>query len=304
MKLDTEIDLDLFDPMAYLDARGVDYTSSGSKNVSTGWIGTTCRWCGDRTNHLGINLTSKKISCFKCGKKGNVLTLVMAVDNCSFNTAKRTVLEFSTVDFAYLVRKERLHAQNTLFPTGIQDKFLPMQDQFLLKRRYDREFLQKKYDIMPMGPTLDDWKFRIIIPVYEKHQLVTYVGRDVTGKLEIPYKNAPIEKSVIQAKHSLYNFDSIRDTAIVVEGIMDVWRIGNGAVCSFGTQYTKEQILKLVGLKRIFVLYDADAPAEADRLSFDLTAVCRNVEVILLDEGDPDNLHEDDVWALRRELGL
>jgi DNA primase len=126
---------------------------------------------------------------------------------------------------------------------------LPIHEKFLTKRRYDFEKIQRKYDLLGVGPTLDDWKFRLIIPVYMNHQLVTYVGRDTTGKSEIPYRNAPIEKSIIQSKHCLYNLDTVKDTVIVVEGILDCWRIGSSAVATFGTQVTREQILLLNVIK-------------------------------------------------------
>lgn len=34
-----EVDLELFDVIDFLEDRGVDYTTAGTKNVSAGWIG-------------------------------------------------------------------------------------------------------------------------------------------------------------------------------------------------------------------------------------------------------------------------
>jgi hypothetical protein len=44
------------------------------------------------------------------------------------------------------------------------------------------------------------------------------------------------------SKETLYNLDNAKDgTAIVVEGPIDVWRIGDGAVATFGVIYTQKQ---------------------------------------------------------------
>jgi len=299
-----DLDIELFDIIDYLEDRGVDYNTAGSRNVSVGWIGLSCPFCGDRSTHLGVNLESKMFSCFRCGKKGSSISLVQALDNCSFHKAKAVVDQFITRDFSSYKRKERIHASATKLPSNTSENFLPVHDKFISSRRYDREFLQRKYDILAVGPTCDDWKFRIIIPVYYNHELVTYVGRDCTGKLEVPYKNCPQEQCILQAKHTLYNLDSIQDEVILVEGILDAWRIGTKAVATFGTQVTDEQIALLARkqIKKAFVLFDSDASDKADKLAHSISSVVPSVDVITLSDGDPDSLTEDEVWELKREL--
>lgn len=304
MKKENNVDLELFDIIEYLDDRGIDYATAGHKNVSVGWIGLSCPFCGDKSTHLGINLESKMFSCFRCGKKGGSVSLVQQFDNCSYSRAIGVVSTFVIRDFSHIKRKERTHASVTMLPNNTSSNFLPIHDKFLTSRKYDRSFLERKYDIMAVGPTCDDWKFRIVIPVYLNHELVTYVARDTTGKLEVPYKNCPIELCIRQAKHCLYGLDEAKDEIILVEGILDAWRIGTKAVATFGTQVTDEQIL-LLGekkIKRAFVLFDADATKKAESLAYSISSVVPNVEVIQLSEGDPDNLTEDEVWELKRDL--
>lgn len=299
-----DVDIELFDVVEYLEDRGVDYTTAGTKNVSAGWIGITCPFCGDRSNHLGISLETNLISCFKCAKKGSVLHLIQEIDRCSYNRALDVLNKFVLRDFAHLVKKERKSADVTLLPSGTSDNFLPIHERFIKSRRYDREFLQRRYDIMAIGPTCDDWKFRIVIPVYLNHELVTFVARDCTGKAEVKYKNAPIEKSKLQAKHCLYGIDQVKDTVILVEGILDAWRIGSGAVATFGTQVTDEQIHLLAQkqIKRAIVLFDQDASSKGESLAYSISSVVQHVDCIALTEGDPDDLSEDEVWTLKKEI--
>lgn len=305
MAITDQADLDFFDVQEYLSERGYTYVSEG-KNVSAGWLGINCPYCHDKSNHMGINLQSLTISCWKCGKRGNVLSLVMIIDGCSFNRAKDIITKFPLKEFSHLVRPKRTPAEKTMFPSGTSETLLPIHEKFLVSRGYDPVIIQRKYDVMGVGPTLDDWKFRLLIPVYMNQTLQTYVGRDTTSKAEVKYQNAPIEKSVLQAKSSIYNLDNSKNYAIIVEGILDAWRIGDGAIATFGTQYTIDQlhIIATKKYEKVFVLYDSDALDMAHKLASSLTSVVPFVEVLELEEGDPDNLSPDDVWNLKRDLGF
>jgi DNA primase len=311
MAIDDRIDLDFFDVKSYLDDKGYAYANPGDKNVSIGWIGINCPFCRDKSNHMGVNMSSMTISCWKCNKQGTVLALVMRLDSCSFHYAKDNILpKYLLREFAHLSAPKRKHSDKVKYPSGIVKELMPVHTKFIESRRYDPEYVQRKYDVVGVGPTMDDWKFRLIIPVYHNRELITYVGRDTTGKLEVPYRNCPIEKCITQAKESLYNLDFAGDTVILVEGIFDSWRIGDGAVCTFGTKYTDSQLLLLKGRKRVFVMFDGredddgEAIGYAHNLAADLSGIVSDIEVLELDSGDPDGLSDDDVWYLRKDLKL
>lgn len=298
-----ELDLDLFDVQAYLDDKGIEYSHSGNKNVSSGWIGVSCIFCGDTSNHLGINLVSHKYSCFKCGTKGGLLFFISQIEKCSLNYTKKIIAQYVNKDTTRLKSPEKITSSKTMLPNNVTNNFLPLHDKFLSKRGYNRKELQRQYDIMAIGPTLDEWKFRIFIPIYYKQELVSYVGRDITGKARIPYKNSPIEKSKISVKNMLYGLDNTKDKLILVEGIFDAWRIGFGAVATLGTQVTTEQLALLQNYKKIGIMFDADATNKAVKLAHTLGSIVPEVCVFELATGDPDSiLNENDVWELKREF--
>lgn len=311
MAKNDEIDLDLFDIKEYLDSKDIPWATEG-KNISVGWIGINCPFCSDLSNHMGINMQSMLVSCWKCGKRGSIVNLIMKFEPCSFNSAKEIVPKYVLKEFGHLSAPKRKHADLTIFPGGTLDKLLSIHENYLISRGYDPIFIQKKYDILGVGPTCDDWKFRIIIPVYLNNQLITYVGRDTTNKLDIPYKNAPITKCLIQAKHTLLNIDFVEDIIGVVEGPFDAWRMGDGFVATFGTQFTKEQLLiiKNKKIKQAFFMFDGqkddngEAIKSAHKMASDVSPFIPHVEVLELDEGDPDKLTEDEVFHLRKEIGL
>jgi DNA primase len=288
-----------FDILSYLQSRGIPYSHSGN-NVSSGWIGINCQFCIDHSDHLGINLYSKAFSCFKCAETGSAIKLVSVIDGVSEKEAWGIISEFGGVTFTPV---EKQYQSKCQLPVGATKKFSQIHLDFLAKRRYDVKVISS-YDLYATGP-VGTYKHRIIFPVFMNGRMVSFTGRDVTGTSKSPYYNSSEEYSVRDVKQCLYNMDSvINDTAVVVEGPLDAWRIGEGAVATFGTKYTKEQIRLLRGMKRVFVLFDADAIPLAHKFAHDVASFVKHVEVLELSEGDPDNLNDDDVRALRKELGL
>ena len=57
-------------------------------------------------------------------------------------------------------------------------------------------------------------------------------------------------------------------------------------------------------LKRCFILFDNDAIDKAHVLASTLTSVVPEVEVLELDSGDPNDMDEDSIWNLRRDLNI
>jgi hypothetical protein len=145
---------------------------------------------------------------------------------------------------------------------------------------------------------------RIIVPIYIHRQLVSFTTRDVTGQANIPWVHGSPAHVTLSPKDCLYNIDTVQDTVIILEGASDVWRIGDGTVGTFGHKYTKKQIHLLQKVRRAFVLFDSEeeAQADAERLAYDLSSFVPDVHVYELDQGDPGDLSEDDVKAIRTEI--
>jgi DNA primase len=289
-----------FDIVKYLDSRNIWHKDHGD-NVSNGWTSINCLFCIDHSNHLGINLTSKVYTCYKCAEEGNCFKLIQEIDGVTFRNAIGIAKEFGNGVF---IPRERHFQTKLKLPDNILKELTPRHKEFLINRRYDPDYVIPKYKLLATGP-VGNFKHRIIIPVHMNERMLSFIGRDVTGQATIPYKNSPESLCIKDPKNSLYNMDSVlQSKAVVVEGIFDAWRIGDGAVATFGTKYTHEQLRLFKNLKRVFVLYDADAKTLSHKLAADLSSIVKEVKVLELDEGDPDNLTDDDVRSLRREIGL
>jgi DNA primase len=279
------------------------------KNISEGWIGVECPFCPDLdpSTHLGINPETNMMNCWRCGTKGSVLQLVRYHHKCSFSAAEKIASRFTRqidhVDTEH--RKNQAlekQSQRVLLPSESTKTLLPAHRSFLLKRGFEPDLIFRKYDLSCID-RIGKWKFRLVIPIIMNNRLVAWTTRDITGLSDRPYKNAPKVECAIPIKSCLYNIDTVKDSVIVTEGPLDVWTLGEATVCTFGIKYTRSQVHLLTRkAKKAHILFDSDAIVEASALAFDLSAHMQHVEVLELESGDPADMNEQDVRALRREI--
>jgi len=296
--------LENFDILQYFDDKGVEYFESG-KNVSRGWVNINCLWCSDPSNHLGINLTSKLLHCWSCGVKGPATMIVREIEECSWAEANTIVERYQDKTFDYLKKDIQIRSNHIMLPKEATDTLPDLHRKYLINRRFDPDYLIKKYEIKACY-NLGDWKFRLIIPIYMDRKLVCFTSRDVTGKAHTAYKHCSIEESIIPAKECLYNIDSVKDKVIIVEGPFDVWRLGDGVVCTFGLEFTWAQInlLRAKNLKEAYVLFDPEplAMKRAEALRNALSGFVPITEMIELEKGDPADMSDKLAKELKQEL--
>ncbi|MBU2395670.1 MAG: toprim domain-containing protein [Gammaproteobacteria bacterium] len=300
----------MIDAEGYFESAGIECHTAGEKNVSRGWVGIQCPFCNDHSWHLGVHLESGAFHCHRCKEKGSFAYLIKILEQCEWPQAYQKAKKFhgSTPSMnegsfvppgALFVNLDACFCVN---PWPILHK------KYLEGRNFDPDFLIRKYHLKATGNS-GEYKFRIIIPVHINKRLVTFTSRDVTGLSRARYKAASREKSILPVSSCLYNVDSVKDKALIVEGPTDVWRIGDGCVATFGTSYTQDQVSMLVrtGARRFFVMFDPEETAQqqARKLAYDLASVKSQVEILELPGGnDPGSLDYDSVLSLRREIGL
>jgi DNA primase len=301
-----------FDPLAYLQSRRVRYFTEG-KNTQGGWVSLNCPFCSDHSNHLGINLESKGISCFKCGESGKIFKLIMKLERCDFARALTIVSEFSRHTYLPPIGQERdiralsrEYGKTTkaLRPESVRSELTKPVINYLRKRRYLPRKTFKKYKLGSFGP-VGRYKYRLYIPIYLDGRLISFTTRDMTGKQKIPYLHLPRIRSAVFPKDTLYNIDNAReDTALVVEGPFDAWRFGDGAVATFGTIFTHSQVKLLSRFSRRFIMFDAEPEAQklAEELAYTVAGDGKHTEIIKIPEGDPDNITTNAVNYIKRQL--
>ena len=292
-----------FDIIRYLDSRGISYEESG-KNISRAgeWIGVQCPFCGDHSNHLGINLQSRAMSCWRCGKR-HLISLICQYEKGDMWVAERILREFQDRSAIENLNNQALKSfpEQTELPRESTKTFSSLHSHYLQSRGFDPDSTISKYDLYATH-NIGAYKFRLIIPVYFNGGLVNYTSRDITDKSNLPYKTCPDDQAVRPIKSCLYNWDTVTNTVIVVEGPLDAWKIGDGCVATFGKVVTKQQLALLIKVKRVFVMFDSDASLEAARLVANLSTVVDKVETIFLREGDPADLDDTAIQWVRDEV--
>lgn len=306
----------MFDAFKFVRDYRIDHATTGNKHCRPGWVQVHCPFCtGERDYHLGYSLKGDFWTCWRCKGKSTV-KVVRALVKCSWAEAFKIVEKYSGGS----PRRRRPEREkknpvkvdvrkSCVLPPGTRD-MNERHKQYLIKRRLDPDRLESVYHLKGTGP-VGPYNFRIIIPIEYRGRVVSYQGRDITGKSEIPYKACAMAKEVIHHKHILYGLDLTRnETCCIVEGVVDGWRLGPGAIGTFGTGYTQEQATLLYKrYKRLFLLFDPEPAAQktAKQLADYLCGMKREVIIVNLEKGegeDPGDMKQDDANALMRDMGL
>jgi|2_EtaG_2_1085320.scaffolds.fasta_scaffold00387_20 hypothetical protein len=288
-----------FNFTSFCDDEGIEYWTEG-KNVTEGWINIQCPHCNDRTNHLGFDPSTGQFNCWKCGSHSLWDTLIELHDGHPQDIVMNYQTDGTEVKHVKREKKEvgmevELPPDCTR-PSNMLASERRIYTKYLTSRGFNIAQLSTNWNIH-LGGVTGAYKFRIVIPVYYKHKIVSYVARDVTGEQDPKYLNMPN----VNLKDYLYGYDScVGDSVVVVEGITDVWRLGMGvAVATLGTQTTLAQISLLRKFKKVIILFDRgeDAQKEADKIKQTLLVLGVSVVNEHLPEGveDPADMFDDQV---------
>jgi len=267
-----------------------------------------CPFCTKRDTkyHCGIFRDMKSFHCFRCGKSGTLFLLLQQITGMSFHEYKAIIkgdknveADLTTKDkvreiFSRKITVEKPKTKPVKLPLSelITKKIVneyPVLQQFLAQRRINIETCED-YGARFTGYT-GDYPYRLIIPIANEHgQIVTWQGRDVTGKAKRKYQTA----HGVAINQFLYWTDSVfGDDIYIVEGVFDAWRLNWSAVCCFGKSLSKRQkhLLLDASVKRYIIAYDGDAKKEAMKTGQEMACLRNGIGVLDIPEGeDPDSL--------------
>lgn len=282
---------------------GVQLDTEG-KNVAVGWVQMKCFACDDPSNHLGYNLEKHFFSCWKCGTK-------------QFKPTISALLNISQYEVNELLKQYKERPQSITEtdkpkrPTILQlpNGSIALSNRhrlYLWQRDFDPDILTERYNLYGTGH-LGSYKFRIIIPVFHKGEMVSYLGRDITDKSDLRYKACTSLKEVRPHKDCLYGLDDVKgDSVVLVEGPADVWRLGQGAVAQFGMLTSIEQLKLLKRFKRRYIMLDSGENEfrQSKKLAAMLSGFSGENVVVEMDSGDPASMTQEDANALMARLGF
>jgi len=289
----------------------IGYARSG-KHKRAGWINVQCPFCAGHAGfHLGMNIDEGYSVCHRCGYH-HLDKVISVLAHVNFQMANDIRKEYSSG--IGQVREQKRHIQRPSsieFPPGIRS-LTDKARNYLDARKYDADKLVRDWGLLSTA----HWGFyknRILAPIYINNQVVSYQCRDITGKHDQKYLACFQEEEITEHQKCVYGFDSVVGRkCIVVEGITDVWRLGHGAIATFGISFTKQQARMIaINFDRVFIMYDSETQAQekADELAFLIGSSFKNpVEVVnlpfIVEEMDPGDLLQDDANNLMKEIGL
>lgn len=283
-----------------LNEYNVPTRSEGHEHCRPGWIQIDCPFCSPGWGHfrMGYNIPGNYVNCWTCGRH-SLYDTILELTGVTKGVAAR-LLRGLEVERNYTVEKKE---RGTLvIPKGVG----PMKNahrKYLKGRGFVPEDIERIWDVkgISISSTLS---WRLFIPVIYRGDVVSWTTRSIDDKHSQRYISASPEQEAIDHKTLLYGEDYCRYTVIICEGPTDVWRVGPGAVCTFGTAFSQAQLIRLSKYNKRVVCYDnsPDAQARATKLVNLLEPFSGMTYNVVLDADDPGSASDEEVEELRNRF--
>lgn len=231
-----------------------------------GWLNIDCTCApGSGKYHLGYNLSSGFLTCWRCGPKISGKTLAL-LSGKPLSVVMQLLAGVPRVHV-----KELEHIGKLVLPEGINE-LLPIHEDYLISRGYNLRKLDHWWGVRGIGLS-SRLSWRLFIPITLHGKIVSWTTRAVGKHVERRYWSASVDEEAVPHKHLLYGEEYALQTIIIHEGPMDVWKTGPGAVCTFGTEWTLKQLKRMAKYQRQVICYDntPDGHLAAERLADELS---------------------------------
>lgn len=280
-----------------LERYRVEHRKHGEHHhCSEGWVQVDCPSCSPNSGHfrLGFSLTSGAANCYVCGRQpaGSVLAALIDLP------VRQAWAILGKAEQAPVAKKIRGKLKLPTFMGELEN----VHKNYLRKRKYDPDELSEMWKLKGTGKT-SSHPWSIVIPITLNGKTVSFTTRQLHDH-GIRYKSAGPSEEEFSHKELLFGEEHCDNAVIVVEGPMDVFRIGYGAVCTFGLTYTRSQLMRLSRYYRRVICFDNSNEAQktANRLADELSIYPGETIRVELTAKDPGEAGDDEIKQLRRLL--
>lgn len=262
----------------------------------------TARFCGKNTHryHMGYNIGYGYVNCWKCGKHSLLETIVEAA-NIGTGEALRLLQQLDRGQ--HTLEQDEVKLRKLVLPKGVGE-LLPAHKRYLKERGFDWKELVSLWQVAGIGlaPTLS---WRLFIPVHLHGKTVSWITRAI-GEATTRYIGAKKEEEKVSRRTLLYGEDYVRHSVLVVEGPTDAWKVGPGAVCTFGIDYSREQVCRLAKYENRYICFDNEKQAQkqAQQLARDLAVFPGKTSNVILDAKDAGSAGKKELMELRKLVRL
>lgn len=287
------------DMATYLDRESVDWrpttgTRGDQLNIRT------CPFCGGSEHKVFMNAESGLGNCFhgSCQKKFNKFTFIKQHSGL-VGRALITHIEMFLVENGWRPVKKKsetvkISTDALKMPPSIALPYMGKNISYLTNRNITSDIAQFfhlrfclkgwfKYKLLGEDK-FQDYSNRIIIPIFDINGvLVSFQGRDITGKAEKKYLFPPGFAATGAHVFNAHNFNG-HDTAVVGEGVFDVFATKIALdqdsnmrnmlpMGTFGKSISADQLkvfaeLQAKGLKKVIFLWDSEVQAVDDAIKY------------------------------------
>lgn len=283
----------------YIQQFNIPFKTVGTHHHATrGWVQVDCPFCSPNSEkfRLGYNESQNRLNCWVCGPHPLIHSLHV-LTKVPYEELKQNI------QFVRLEKKEQIVNQKVIIPKGVEELQPPHID-YLKKRKFKNiSRLQKLWGVKGFTHTNHRYAWRLFIPVWYGGEIVSWLTRSIGKDPSRRYLTAKPEEEKIHHKDLLYGEDYVRNTIIVVEGVFDVWRLGPGTTCTFGTGFTKRQVAKILKYPYRVVCFDNEPEAQkrARQLCNQLEGFPGTTTNVVLETGkDAAEAHRSEIREFRR----
>jgi len=277
--------------------------STTSSNSTEGWINYKCPYCDDESTHLGLDLKNNFFNCWRCGWHPVVETAAKLTGKSESEVLSLLKMQKQR-PFLYVVEEKEEDKKPKFLSLPSLTTDLSPHKKYLRDRGFDPDYLFNKWDLL--GTSISSsYAFRIIAPIFFNGQMVSFTARDYTNKSNIRWKTCASEKEVRSLKHCLYGLEKVKgDSIVICEGPSDVWRLGPGAVCTFGTGFSLEQLELLKPFKKRYIYFDEDEAGfkAGAKLAHALNAFKGENYIVAVNGGDPGSLTQKEADEFMKDI--
>ncbi len=190
-----------------------------------------------------------------------------------------------------------------VIPTGIKELH-SAHKYYLRARGFDWKKVERIWKIQGVGIS-SRLSWRIWIPIHYRGEIVSWTTRSISSNPKVTrYISAGENEESMPHKELLYGEDLARHAIIVNEGPINAWRIGPGAVATFGSGYSQKQLKSMAKYPTRAICFDNEPEAQrrARRLVNDLSVFLGDTYNVVLDSKDAADESRENIERLRKEI--
>jgi hypothetical protein len=279
-----------------LDDAGVEYKLPGQHHHATSSrIQVDCPWCSPHSHKFRMGLTTSSANCWVCGPH-RIATSLAAIIHRPVSECSKSLGELKPI------REPEIDINKSLkLPDRVSD--LEVAHRLYLKSRgLNPKQITMDWSIRGIGISAE-LPWRIFIPVYFDGELVSWTTRAIGNTPGSKYISARPTEEKYALKKLLYGEDYTEHKVIVVEGPVDVWKIGKGAVAICGSVPTQSQLYRIAKFPVRYICFDSEREAQrnAKKLCEELSLFpgeTHRIELNAKDPGSADNRELDQLKSL------